>query len=172
MGPRLDYQIDQLPPFISSLVPNLDVKITRPVTNIGEALDTSRRQYHSTRIIAILENQRNLVAFEKILGVKSLDLYNPSPRADGRGFVFGEARLPGRSGIVSTFRLGTGLPDSMTFDARVRKEVVHELGHMIGLEHCSTLSCVMRKSENVDDTDAKSNHYCEKCQSNLKELCH
>jgi archaemetzincin len=152
------------------MVPNLKVRLASPVTDIGEAVDTGRGQYHSTRIIAILENQDNLAEFEKILGVTSVDLYNPSPMADGGGFVFGEARLRGRSGIVSTFRLGSGSPSSLLFDNRVKKEVLHELGHMMGLEHCSLLSCVMHKSGNVEDTDAKSDRYCDKCQSILKEL--
>ena len=166
----MDYQLGQLPPLISGMIPKLDVTITPPITDIGEAIHTGRGQYHSTRILAILESQGNLAAFEKILGVTSVDLYNPSPMADGTGFVFGEARAPGRSGIVSTFRLGAGLPGSVVFDNRVKKEVVNELGHMMGLEHCPSLSCVMCKSENVDDTDAKSDRYCEKCQIVLKGL--
>ena len=168
----MDFHLDQLPSLMSHMVPNLNVSVTPPVTDIGEAVDTRRGQYHSTRIIAILENQNSLAGFEKILGVTSLDLFNPSPRADGGGFVFGEARLRGRSGIVSTFRLGSDLPSSLLFDSRVKKEVFHELGHMIGLDHCSSLSCVMYKSESVEDTDAKSDHYCDKCQSILKELRH
>ena len=157
---------------MSYMVPNLDVRVAPPVTEIGEAVDTSRGQYHSTRVIAILENQDSLAKFEKILGVTSVDLFNPSPRADGGGFVFGEARLRGRSGIVSTFRLGTGLSSSLLFGNRVKKEVFHELGHIVGLEHCSSLKCVMYKSENVEDTDAKSDRYCDKCQNILKELRH
>jgi archaemetzincin len=165
----LEYQLDKLPALISNELPNLDVRITPPVTDIGEAIDTGRGQYHSTRIIAILERQDNLAKFEKILGVTFVDLYNPSLRADGGGFVFGEARLDGRSGIVSTFRLNTAPPSSM-FDSRVEKEVIHELGHMFGLEHCSSISCAMYKSEGVEDTDSKSDHYCDKCQVRLKEL--
>ena len=157
---------------MSHMLPNLNVRITPPVTDIGEAVDTRRGQYHSTRIIAILENQDSLTGFEKILGVTSMDLFNPSPRADGGGFVFGEARLRGRCGIVSTFRLSSDLPSTLLFDSRVKKEVFHELGHMIGLDHCSSLRCVMYKSENVEDTDAKSDHYCDKCESILKELRH
>lgn len=166
----MEYQLDKLPTLISNELPNVDVSITSPVTDIGEAVDTGRGQYHSTRIIAILERQDNLAKFEKILGVTLVDLYNPSLRADGGGFVFGEARLDGRSGIVSTFRLSAGLPSSMVFDSRVEKEVIHELGHMVGLEHCSSISCAMYKSERVEDTDSKSDHYCDKCQVRLKEL--
>jgi archaemetzincin len=167
----LDYRLDQLPSLMSCTVPNLEVRVALPVTDIGEAVDTGRGQYHSTRIIAILESHGSLAKFEKILGVTSVDLFNPSPRADGSSFIFGEARLRGRSGIVSTFRLSAGLPSSLLFNNRVKKEAFHELGHMMGLEHCPSLSCVMHKSENVDDTDAKSDHYCERCESILKELC-
>ena len=168
----MDYQFDKLPALISSRVPKLDVRIVSPVTDVEEAVNSDRGQYHSTRIMAILENQANLADFKKILGLTSLDLYNPSPRADGRGFVFGEARLRGRSGIVSTFRLGAGPPSSLVFDSRVKKEIVHELGHMIGLEHCTSFSCVMYKSEDVDDTDAKSDCLCGSCQGVVEGLCH
>ena len=166
VGPRLDYQLDQLPLLISCAVPHLDVRVSLPITDIEEAIDTGRGQYHSTRIIAILESQDSLAKFEKVLGVTSVDLFNPSPRADGGGFIFGEARLRGRSGIVSTFRLGLG----QLFDSRVKKEIFHELGHMVGLEHCTLPKCVMHKSENVEDTDAKSDRYCDICTSILKEL--
>lgn len=167
----MDYDLSKLPQFISSMVPRLDVRITPPVTEIKEAANTARRQYHSTRIMAILENHVNLSGFKLILGITSVDLYNPSPRADGGGFVFGEARLHGRSGIVSTFRLNAGLAPNLVFNSRVEKEAVHELGHMIGLEHCPSLICVMHKSENVNDTDAKSDSYCSSCQTILRRLC-
>ncbi|HUO41493.1 MAG TPA: Zn-dependent protease [Methylomirabilota bacterium] len=166
----MDYQLGKLPQLLSSKVPKLEVTIASPVTEIEEAVNTARGQYHSTRIMAILESHVNLSGFKKILGVTSVDLYNPSPRADGEGFVFGEARLQGRSGIVSTFRLNAGLPPSVVFNRRVEKEAVHELGHMVGLEHCPSLTCVMHKSENVNDTDAKSDSYCDACQVILRDF--
>jgi archaemetzincin len=172
VGSELDYQLNLLPTLISNRVPNLHVRITSPVTNIEEAINMGRQQYHSTRVMAILENQDNLAEYGKILGITSIDLYNPSPRADGTGFVFGEARLPGRSGLVSTFRLSARSPNSQIFDARVKKEVVHELGHMVGLEHCSSPGCVMNKSTDVSDTDAKPDDYCAKCTNILKGLRH
>jgi len=167
----VEYQLGKLPQLISSMAPKFDISLAPPIPDIGEAVNTARGQYHSTRILAILESQVNLSAFKKILGITSVDLYNPSPKADGEGFVFGEARLGGRSGLVSTFRLNAEPPTSLVFNSRVEKEVVHELGHMIGLEHCPSLTCVMHKSENVNDTDAKSNGYCGSCRNILEGLC-
>lgn len=170
VGPTLDYKLHRLPKLISNRVPNLNVRITPPVMTIGEAINTLRGQYHSTRIMAILENHPSLAEFDKSLGVTSMDLYNPNPKADGKGFVFGEARLSGRSGIVSTFRLGASSPSNLIFESRVKKEVVHELGHMVGLEHCSSPRCVMYQSVDVEDTDAKTDDYCDRCEVAVKEL--
>ena len=157
---------------ISSRLSNLNVKITPPLVDIHEAIDARRGQHHSTRIIAILESDSILTEFDKILGVTSVDLYNPSPRVDGKGFVFGEARFPGRCGIVSTFRLSALTQSSEIVDSRVKKEVLHELGHMVGLGHCTSPGCVMYPSADVGDTDAKTDDYCDECNRILKELNH
>ena len=172
VGPTLDYQLDKLLNIISTRVSDLNVKITPPVPDIGEAIDTRRGQYYSTRIIAVLERNMSLTEFDKILGVTSMDLYNPNPKANGKGFVFGEARLPGRTGIVSTFRLHAPSPSTLIFDSRVKKEVVHELGHMVGLQHCPSPLCVMYQSVDVEDTDAKTDDYCDMCERIMKELRH
>jgi archaemetzincin len=70
---------------------------TEPL-DIGFALDPSRRQYHSTAILARLQ------AFgangSRMLGVAAADLYVPVLT-----FVFGEAQLPGRCAVISAHRL-------------------------------------------------------------------
>jgi len=166
VGPNLDSQIERVFPIVSERLTNINPVLLPPLLNVDEALDSKRNQYHSTRIIAILESEINLFAYPKIVGVTSLDLYNPG--MDGQGFVFGEARCPGRSSIVSTARLRTtSLDKPDTFENRVRKEVVHEIGHMKGLKHCSRSLCVMNRSVSVTNIDMKTDEYCSKCQLRL-----
>ena len=89
---------------------------------------------------------------------------------DGQGFVFGEARCPGRSGIVSTARLQTVDTQPNAFESRVRKETLHEIGHMEGLKHCSNSLCVMYQSLDITDTDKKTDDYCDECSRELGGL--
>jgi len=51
---------------------------------------------------------------------------------------------------------------------RSRKEVIHELGHTLGLIHCHTPTCVMRSSTYVEDIDQKDQHLCSNCRANLE----
>lgn len=132
-----------------------------PITDTAEAYDSFRNQYHSTRILAILEKHIKGLNVERLLGIVAFDIYAP-----GMNFVFGEARSPGSVAVISTRRLKGGSMNE--FEGRVVKEAVHEIGHMLGLKHCLDSLCVMHFSERLEDTDRKDADLCEKCQSDLR----
>ena len=126
---------------------------------------SDRKQYHSTEIL------RQLLPFAKgkehhIIGIMDEDLYIPILT-----FVFGEAQLGGRCALMSGHRLHQefyGLPqDESLYLHRCEKEAVHELGHTLGLKHCSNFECVMRYSNSVADIDIKRNVFCPSCSEML-----
>ena len=133
------------------------------------ALDASRNQYNSLEILDWLES-RFPRPDEWIFGITNIDLTIPVLT-----FVFGQARLDGRSAVISTTRLCEefyGIPaDRMLLMSRVEKEVVHEVGHMLGLTHCLDRNCVMYPSNNLVQTDVKSTRLCPRCSSCLPRWC-
>jgi archaemetzincin len=140
------------------------ISIVAPLADPKEAFDSRRNQYHSTRILALLERHISTLPIDRLLGVACSDLYVP-----GMNFVFGEARLPGRVGVISTYRLKSQSGDEpYLLHDRAAKEAIHEIGHMAGLTHCSKTSCVMHFSRGISDTDLKSPDLCENCQSHLR----
>jgi archaemetzincin len=164
VGPGNDCPLEALGESIELVFPWLKVENVTPLKDADEAFDSQRNQYHSTRILALLEKQIRSVPVEKLLGVASFDLFVP-----GMNFVFGEARLPGRVGIISTHRLWPQSPsDNELFHERVIKEAVHEIGHMSGLRHCADSLCVMHFSEHIGDTDRKHAEFCSSCRPQLE----
>jgi archaemetzincin len=165
IGPKPDYPLGTLRESIGIRFPMLKVEQVNSLVDVTDAYYPQRDQYHSTRILAILEKRIDPSYDESLLGVTSFDLFVP-----GMNFVFGEARLPGRVGIISTHRLKSQSPDDPNLlRDRVIKEAVHEIGHMLGLRHCPDSVCVMRFSEHIQDTDHKHSEFCKSCQSQLQE---
>ena len=163
--PMLDYPVEQLISRVSRRFPDYDVRNFGSTDVPQMAFDSFRKQYHSTRVLVELEKIRN-EQVEHILGVMPFDLYVP-----GMNFVFGEARCPGRAAVISTYRLKTDEAESQQlFESRIVKEAVHEIGHMMGLRHCSRPSCVMYFSERVSDTDKKKDIFCSECGPRMKLL--
>ncbi|HID55714.1 TPA: archemetzincin [Candidatus Poribacteria bacterium] len=130
-----------------------------------DAYNPRRGQYLSTLILRELDlipSPNNT----KLLGVADEDLYVPQ-----LNFVFGEARLGGKSAVIALPRLRQEFygypPNERLFRERMVKEAVHELGHTLGLRHCPNSLCVMHFSNSLRDTDVKSSYFCRRC---LKEL--
>jgi len=86
----------------------------------------------------------------------------------GLNFVFGLEDPIKSTAIVSIARLKTEFygqkPNITKLNERTTKEVIHEIGHHIGLEHCHNNYCVMSFSPSVQDVDAKQKEFCKECQ--------
>ncbi len=131
--------------------------------DLARAYDPERKQYNSSMLLASLGKADRE---ERVVGIADVDLYVPRLH-----FVFGEADIGSGTAIVSLCRLRQeyyGLdPDEALLLERAAKEVVHELGHTFGLEHCPNGNCVMHFSNSLADTDVKQVHFCDKCRPKI-----
>jgi len=136
---------------------NYQLNFLYPIHIPVESYNPQRRQYNSSTIIELLKEIALRNNFSKVVGITNVDIY-----CKNSSFVFGHAELNGVSAIVSIYRLNG---DGRVF-SRTLKEVLHELGHLLGLKHCIN-DCVMRFSETLDQLDSKNPNFCTDC---LKKL--
>jgi archaemetzincin len=90
---------------------------------------------------------------------------------NGNSFVFGLARESVGAAVVSTARLsneyyGRDGNDDDLID-RITKEGTHEVGHLLGLDHCHDRECIMFKPDTLDELDRKKKVLCKTCSEQL-----
>jgi archaemetzincin len=134
--------------------------------SVDFAFDPGRRQYGSIPVLDMLL-QRFPADAGKLLAVTERDLFIPVLT-----FVFGQAQLGGRVGVVSFARLRQefyGLAANREiFLERACKEALHETGHMFGLVHCAERRCAMSLATTVRQIDLKEDAFCAACRARLQ----
>jgi archaemetzincin len=157
------------PPFLRKIADaashefRLSPVIREAYIDLSAYYDAARRQYDGNLILKTVDELYGADS-SRTLGIFSVDIFIPILT-----FIFGQAYLNGRTGIASIFRLsneryGMERNDDLLLE-RAMKEVIHELGHTMGLIHCHVPDCVMRSVTYVEDIDQKSWSLCRNCRS-------
>jgi archaemetzincin len=157
--------------FLRSVAENIQrelfvkVQIKEGHLDLSDYYDPARRQYNANLLLKQIENNFAIEP-SKTIGLFNVDLFIPIFT-----YIFGQAYLGGRTGIVSFFRLSNeryGIEsDENLLLERSCKEIIHELGHTLGLIHCHVSDCVMRSGTYVEDIDQKGSKFCPKCRNEI-----
>ncbi len=97
-----------------------------------------------------------------VLGITQKDLYMPS-----LNFIFGLASPRDQVAVVSLAKLSDD--NKKLFFERIKKETIHEVGHLLGLDHCEDRQCAMSFSNSIWDVDFKKIKLCPNCQKLARE---
>ena len=114
----------------------------------------------------LLNDLTTIVGYNKVIGITSRDISTTSGVHYDWG-VMGLASCPGKSSVISTFRIKT--PDKAKFNDRFIKIALHELGHTMGVPHCTfSTTCFMEAANGtVKSVDRETRHMCSRCKKTL-----
>lgn len=144
---------------IAEIIP-LDICISEGIPIPPDSINRRRRQYLS--LVVLDELKRCKSGNSMALGIIDADIYVPP-----LNFVFGMANPDTGTALVSVARLREeffGRPaDKGLLRVRMAKEALHEIGHMLSLDHCRTSYCIMRFSNHLAETDSKKIEFCAAC---------
>jgi len=143
---------------ISKLYPNIIVNT--PVKLPTFAYYALRGRYKADSLLKFLTAIAK--PNETVIGFTVMDISTRNGAIPDWG-VMGLGKCPGNSCVVSTFRLNLTKGKNQLF-----KVAVHELGHTMGLPHCSNPECFMRDAEGANHTDEEK-AFCSKCSQYLRK---
>ncbi|WP_284653302.1 matrixin family metalloprotease [Flavobacterium terrisoli] len=138
------------------------IKPALPLT--ADLLAPSKTRYEASKILVkYLSNHNLLLVTEK-------DIAHHKNAEFPEWGIFGLGFRPGKTCVVSTFRLQRNVSRAQ-FLERLRKVALHEIGHNLGLDHCTHHSQCMMNDANgtIKQVDQEKVWFCDQCRAQLAE---
>ncbi len=129
-----------------------------------DLLAKSRTRYEANKILSRFKSDKNII----IITEKDIAFRNRERKSDEWG-IFGLGYRPGKTCVVSTFRLKRNA-DEEKYKIRIQKVCIHELGHNLGLNHCNkSMNCIMHAANGtISQVDREVLQFCESFKMKLK----
>ncbi len=146
------------------------VLATKPLPE--SAYYAPRRRYRAEDLVAFLDRTTG-PRFPHVIGITARDISAPKGDVADWG-VFGVAKLGGRPGVISTYRLHAnhlrpGEVSESVFETRLGRVAAHELAHSLGLPHCAASHCLMNDAGGSIQSVDEASGFCERCKRTLAE---
>jgi archaemetzincin len=127
-----------------------------------------RKRYRAERLLAAMDAKAQKGISQ--LGLTEVDISTTKGKHKDWG-VFGLAWIGGESSVISTYRLRKDQPSDELYRFRVVTTAAHEIGHMLGLDHCSEPHCLMNDAEgSIRTVDESTGELGPKCRAALARL--
>jgi len=144
----------------------VEVRLLPSVTLPAAAWYPPRRRWRAEKLLDALAAARPADA-RFVLGLTAADISTTKGTIVDWG-VMGLGSIDGTAGVISSFRSRKGARDARHARERLGKVAVHELGHVLGLEHCPTRGCLMEDAEGKVATTDREHDLCPRCRALLR----
>jgi archaemetzincin len=137
-----------------------EIVVEKSIPLDNKLLASSKTRFSADSILKRFKSSKN------ILVITEVDIVHPKEKVTNEFGIFGLGFRPGTVCVVSSFRLKKNASPKL-FTERLHKVSIHEVGHNLGLHHCTqNPECMMSAAKGtIKLVDHEKIMFCYNCRN-------